>query len=115
MSEALISRSDRWLEWLHKKYPKREYKTSVVDINGKLVFITSYFKKLAPPTELLQSGTDQEKAVRNPTNSSCYNFSHHTFIIYQCAMMLVNSVVCGADSYTFNVLYFRSVLLVTSR
>lgn len=57
-----MTRCDRWQLWLNGRFPKREYKTSVVDINGKLVFLTCYFKKLMPPQELLE-GDDEQKAV----------------------------------------------------
>ena len=62
MNQVLLARSDLYTDWLRKKFPQRELKTEVVNINGKLVFITSYFKKLEPPRELLQ-GTDIEQMV----------------------------------------------------
>ena len=63
MNQALLARSDLYLHAMRKQFPLRDIKTEVVNINGKLVFITSYFKKLEPPRELCQ-GTDIEQMVR---------------------------------------------------
>ena len=52
--ESLRNASDAWLGDLLKKYPKREYRTLVVDINGKSVFMTRFFKALRPPEELIR-------------------------------------------------------------
>ncbi|XP_013408980.1 coiled-coil and C2 domain-containing protein 2A-like isoform X3 [Lingula anatina] len=53
----LILAADAWIEALQKKFPKREYKTTVIDVNGKSVFITRYFKSLKPPDEILNQNT----------------------------------------------------------
>lgn len=66
MNQALRQHSDTYLRQMHKKFPQRDIKTEVVNINGKLVFITSFFKKLEPPRELLQ-GTDIEQMVSAKT------------------------------------------------
>ena len=52
----LLQYGENWQTELEKKYDKREYKYSVVDINGKSVFITRYFKPLKPPEELTGEG-----------------------------------------------------------
>ena len=49
--------AEKWQIELENKFPKREFKTTVVDINGKSVFLTRYFKALKPPEELVN---DQE-------------------------------------------------------
>ena len=63
--EKLLELAEKWQSELVNKHPKREYKTTVVDINGKSVFITRYFKGLKPPEELaVEGGTPQQHAVR---------------------------------------------------
>lgn len=52
--EKLLISAETWQASIASKFPKREVKTTVVDINGKAVFITRYFKPLKPPDELLQ-------------------------------------------------------------
>ena len=57
----LLEYADRWLADLEKKNSTREYKATVVDINGKSVFLTRYFKALKPPAEILPGGDDSTK------------------------------------------------------
>ena len=38
------------------KFPKREFRATVMDINGKSVFITRYFRGIKPPEELIDNG-----------------------------------------------------------
>ena len=120
MKESLMTRCDRWHEWLTKKFPKREYKTAVVDINGKLVFITSYFKKLAPPPQLLE-GSDVEKAVGaaaetvlllRPPVLSCTELMKSEFGFHQA--VFVNFGYAHVHVRLIMV-FCRSALLATSR
>ena len=62
-SEKLLQYAETWQNELNAKFPKREYKATVVDVNGKSVFVTRYFKALKPPEELVK-GDVLETAVR---------------------------------------------------
>ena len=65
--EKLMQYAERWQAELQAKHPKRHYKTSVIDVNGKNVFLTRYFKALKPPPEI------NEKA-ENLQTVSCLEF-----------------------------------------
>ncbi|CAH1773716.1 unnamed protein product [Owenia fusiformis] len=51
--EKLIEYAESWQTALEKKFEKRVFTTSVIDVNGKTVFVTRYFKSLKPPDEIL--------------------------------------------------------------
>lgn len=78
-AEKLLEIAEKWQHDLITRFPKREFKTTVVDINGKSVFITRYFKALKPPEDLL-SGEEStlEKSVSAQTGSF-RNFSASFF------------------------------------
>ncbi len=61
--EKLLQAAEAWQKDVSSKFPKREYKTTVVDINGKSVFITRYFKPLKPPEELINNQPSPESVV----------------------------------------------------
>ncbi len=44
---------DMWLFELEQKFPNRNYKATVIDLNGQSVFITRFVKPLKPPEELI--------------------------------------------------------------
>jgi len=46
------------MEQLEKSFPNRNFTTAAIDINGKTVFVTKYFKPLAPPPMVLELATD---------------------------------------------------------
>ncbi|XP_038057381.1 coiled-coil and C2 domain-containing protein 2A-like isoform X2 [Patiria miniata] len=46
------------------KFPKRELVTTVMDINGKAVFITRYFRPIKPPDEVLGDNVGVKAAER---------------------------------------------------
>ena len=48
------------MEQVEKSYPSRVFATAVIDINGKSVFITKYFKPLEPPEAVLELSTDKK-------------------------------------------------------
>ena len=52
---------------LNEKFPRREYKTTVVDVNGKTVFVTRYLKKLEPPPLVLEMADKEEKKTVSVT------------------------------------------------
>jgi coiled-coil and C2 domain-containing protein 2A len=62
--EKLMQYAERWQDELTKMHPKRHYKTSVIDVNGKNVFLTRYFKALGlkPPPDI-EEKPDNMKAV----------------------------------------------------
>ena len=64
--------AERWQEELQKGHPKRHYKTSVIDVNGKNVFLTRYFKALKPPPEVAEKASEKLQSV------SCNLRSHVT-------------------------------------
>ncbi|KAL8612721.1 hypothetical protein ACOMHN_025372 [Nucella lapillus] len=53
--EKLMQYAERWQGELQAMHPRRHYKTSVIDVNGKNVFLTRYFKALKPPTEITEA------------------------------------------------------------
>lgn len=55
--------AETWQTNLSNKFPSRDYKTSVIDVNGKAVFITRYFKALKPPEELVAQAEGATSAV----------------------------------------------------
>ncbi|XP_069126927.1 coiled-coil and C2 domain-containing protein 2A-like isoform X2 [Argopecten irradians] len=59
-AEDLLQYAEKWQTELEEKFPKREFKTTVVNVNGKSVFITRYFKELKPPEELLADSKNQK-------------------------------------------------------
>ncbi|XP_046545533.1 LOW QUALITY PROTEIN: coiled-coil and C2 domain-containing protein 2A-like [Haliotis rubra] len=61
--EKLMQHAETWQEELNKKYPRRQYKTTVVDVNGKSVFITRYFKSLKPPDDITGKDLGPEKTA----------------------------------------------------
>ena len=57
----ILDSADQWLFELEKKFPNRNYKATVIDLNGQSVFITRYIKSLKPP-EVLINGQPSGKA-----------------------------------------------------
>ena len=56
-----MKHADQWQETVLARFEnKREVKTTVIDFNGKAVFVTRYFKKLKPPEELTSKGLSPE-------------------------------------------------------
>lgn len=60
--EELIERADAWQAELERQFPKRTYKTTVMDTMGKNVFVTRYFRSIKPPPEV-EACTDPQKAM----------------------------------------------------
>ncbi|KAH0616299.1 hypothetical protein JD844_027316 [Phrynosoma platyrhinos] len=56
--EKLLQAAERYQTECALKFPNRQCLTTVIDINGKTVFITRYIKPLNPPEELLQLNAD---------------------------------------------------------
>ncbi|XP_042326505.1 coiled-coil and C2 domain-containing protein 2A isoform X2 [Sceloporus undulatus] len=56
--EKLLQAAERYQAECALKFPNRQCLTTVIDINGKTVFITRYIKPLNPPEELLQLHAD---------------------------------------------------------
>ncbi|ESO88285.1 hypothetical protein LOTGIDRAFT_219375 [Lottia gigantea] len=50
--EKLLLHAEKWQQELTNKHPKRLYKPSVIDVNGKSVFVTRYFKPLNIPDDI---------------------------------------------------------------
>lgn len=64
--EKLMQYAERWQAELQAARPNRHYKTSVIDVNGKNVFLTRYFKALKPPPEINEKTGDSLQAVSCP-------------------------------------------------
>ena len=60
----LMQYSEQWQADLQKLYPQRHYKASVIDVNGKNVFLTRYFKALNAPPEILEK-SENDRLVSN--------------------------------------------------
>ncbi|XP_033015930.1 coiled-coil and C2 domain-containing protein 2A [Lacerta agilis] len=56
--EQLLQAAERYQAECALKFPSRPCLTTVIDINGKTVFITRYIKPLNPPDELLRVHAD---------------------------------------------------------
>lgn len=56
----MLDAAAKYMEQVEKLYPTRTYQTAVTDINGKTVFITKYFKPIAPPQQVLELPGDQQ-------------------------------------------------------
>lgn len=48
-SLELLNHARTWVEQLNKKYPDRDYKATVSDINGRAVFIPRFLRALPLP------------------------------------------------------------------
>ena len=56
-----MKHADEWKENVTSRFTeKREVKTTVIDVNGKAVFATRYFKALKPPDDLTNKGLTAE-------------------------------------------------------
>jgi len=51
--DLLVHNAQIWLTELRSKYPKREYKAMVSDLDGKKVFLTRFIHPQKPPNELV--------------------------------------------------------------
>ncbi|XP_072045143.1 coiled-coil and C2 domain-containing protein 2A-like isoform X2 [Amphiura filiformis] len=61
--EKLLSYAENYQTSLSVKFPKREVTTSVMDINGKSVFVTRYFRPIKPPAILIEDGNNSLKVA----------------------------------------------------
>ncbi|XP_074848612.1 coiled-coil and C2 domain-containing protein 2A isoform X2 [Carettochelys insculpta] len=61
--EKLLHAAEKYQAECALKFPRRQCLTTVVDINGKTVFITRYIKPLNPPQELLNDHPNNSKAA----------------------------------------------------
>lgn len=69
--ERLLIASEVFEKEASGRFPKRPCLTTVIDINGKTVFVTRFIRPLNPPQELLDAfpNSPQETAVRPHTVS----------------------------------------------
>ena len=69
---------------MNAKFKDRDFKTTVIDVNGKTVFVTRYFKALEPPQEIFEKAdTEVKKMVRcKKMNEPCsLYFSSHSYYL----------------------------------
>jgi len=55
-SEQLLQEADKWLAEVQRKFPKRNFTATVVNLEGVSIFVTRYIKALKPPEEILAGG-----------------------------------------------------------
>ncbi|OXB53749.1 hypothetical protein ASZ78_014541 [Callipepla squamata] len=61
--EKLLQAAEKYQVECHSKFPNRQCLTTVIDLNGKTVFITRYIKPLNPPQELLDALPDSSQTT----------------------------------------------------
>uniref|UniRef100_A0A8C2YIM5 Coiled-coil and C2 domain containing 2A n=1 Tax=Chinchilla lanigera TaxID=34839 RepID=A0A8C2YIM5_CHILA len=61
--EKLLQATEKFQTECALKFPNRQCLTTVIDINGKTVFITRYLKPLNPPQELLNAYPNNPQAT----------------------------------------------------
>nr|XP_056711092.1 coiled-coil and C2 domain-containing protein 2A [Euleptes europaea] len=61
--EKLLQAAEKYQAECLLKFPTRQCLPTVIDINGKTVFITRYIKPLNPPEELLRAHADNPQAT----------------------------------------------------
>ncbi|XP_071499381.1 coiled-coil and C2 domain-containing protein 2A-like [Diadema antillarum] len=62
--DALLNQAELLQLQVSKKFPKRQITSTVIDMNGNSVFITRYFKALAPPAVLLEGDSQRKISER---------------------------------------------------
>lgn len=64
-SEILLQATYNYVTQLESKFPKRSYLAEVIDVTGKVVFVTRYICALKPPEEVLaMAGKAEENVAR---------------------------------------------------
>ncbi|XP_053921752.1 coiled-coil and C2 domain-containing protein 2A isoform X3 [Cuculus canorus] len=61
--EKLLQAAEKYEAECTSKFPSRQCLTTVIDLNGKTVFITRYIKPLNPPQELLDAVPDNSQTA----------------------------------------------------
>uniref|UniRef100_A0A8C5TLA4 Coiled-coil and C2 domain containing 2A n=1 Tax=Malurus cyaneus samueli TaxID=2593467 RepID=A0A8C5TLA4_9PASS len=61
--EKLLQAAEKYEAECTSKFPSRQCLTTVIDLDGKTVFITRYIKPLNPPQELLDAVPDRSQAA----------------------------------------------------
>ncbi|XP_039554658.1 coiled-coil and C2 domain-containing protein 2A isoform X2 [Passer montanus] len=61
--EKLLQAAEKYEAECTSKFPSRQCLTTVIDLDGKTVFITRYIKPLNPPQELLDAVTDRSQTA----------------------------------------------------
>ncbi|OXB82886.1 UNVERIFIED_CONTAM: hypothetical protein H355_003328 [Colinus virginianus] len=61
--EKLLQAAEKYQVECNSKFPNRQCLTTVIDLNGKTVFITRYIKPLNPPQELLDALPDSSQTT----------------------------------------------------
>ncbi|XP_015268406.1 PREDICTED: coiled-coil and C2 domain-containing protein 2A [Gekko japonicus] len=61
--EKLLQAAEKYQAECLLKFPNRQCLTTVIDINGKTVFVTRYIRPLNPPEELLRGHADNPQAT----------------------------------------------------
>lgn len=91
--ERLLIASEVFEKEASRRFPDRPCLTTVIDINGKTVFVTRFIRPLNPPQELLDAfpSSPQETAVRPHTHSFCLCHSFSVVILLILTFSLLRS------------------------
>ena len=57
-TDSVVSSAQRWAETLSSSFSHRHVTPLVIDVEGKAVLMTRYFRGLSPPSELLSRGEE---------------------------------------------------------
>jgi len=55
-SDELLQEADKWLAEVEMKFPKRNYTSTVVNLEGITILATRYIKALKAPEEISEGG-----------------------------------------------------------
>ena len=76
--EKLLAYAENYQTSLVAKFPKRTVTTAVMDINGKSVFVTRYFRPIKPPPSLMTDANPAKVTVSTKHDNIDYSYSLHT-------------------------------------
>ena len=54
--KGLLDKAVNWSTRLNAKHPRRQFKCTVMDVSGKTVILTRYFRPIKPPDDLIEDG-----------------------------------------------------------
>ena len=83
--ERLLQASERFERDAAQGYPDRPCITTVIDLNGKTVFITRYIRPLNPPPELL------EEVPNNPLEATVGRWLIGSVIL--CSVLIIFTLI----------------------
>lgn len=94
-TERLLSACESFEKDAAKRFPDRPCLTTVVDMNGKTVFVTRFVRALRPPQELLDAfpNNPQEATVSSAnTNNILLSFHDRLLNMSSCMRKKIRSL-----------------------